>query len=160
MPQKSVYKKIQLDDSKKLHRELSIYREGTIHHINIQDESHVTYASLAISAHNYAALFHYGIIERLNALPFISETNNGLDSWDEAILPHAMLNQLTELLTNELKSLEQKEDENIMLGWVEKPEKISFWRQIHITEFRGFMTELIVFCNSAITRSYDIEFIL
>ena len=107
-----------------------------------------------------ALLLPLTIMLRLNALPFISETNNGLDSWDEAILPNAMLNQLTELLTNELKSLAQKEDENIMLGWVEKPEKISFWRQIHITEFKGFMTELIEFCNSAITRSYDIEFIL
>ena len=86
-----------IDDNSLIHRELSIYRSGTINRVRLQDRSYNTYASLEIDAHNYAAFFHYGLPELLNSLPFISESNNGLDSWDEAFLHNSSLGSMSKI---------------------------------------------------------------
>jgi hypothetical protein len=156
----SVYKKIQLQDNNPLHKELSIYREGTVHQIDIEDSKHTIYESLSISAHDYTALFHYGIVERLNTLKFISETDHGLDSWDEAILPKSEVAKLIDLLQKELTELEEKSHENVMVGWVDDPEKISFWRQIDTDNFKRFLIRLINFTENALKSNRDMEFVM
>jgi hypothetical protein len=71
--------RILINDSNPEHRKLSIYRTGIINRVRLQDKTYTIYHSLDIDAHNYAALFHYGLVESLNKLPFLSETSNGLD---------------------------------------------------------------------------------
>lgn len=157
---KTIYKKIQLNDNNPTHQELSIYREGDVYQVNIKNPSPTPYASLHISAHHYTALFHYGLVERFNSLTFISETNNGLDSWDEAILPHSQLKPFLDMLKKELESLQTMSDENVMIGWIEEPEKISFWRKIKIEQFKAFVLALIDFTEEALEKERDLEFVL
>jgi len=160
MSSTSVYKKIYLDDERAEHRELSIYRKGNINAIRLNDEGYAVYQAFVISAHNYAALFHYDSIAALNALPFISETENGLDSWDEAYLPNALLEKMRSILQDELQRLKKAENEEVMLGWQDSPEKISYWRVISPSDFSSFLTALIAFVNDAKASGYDLEFVM
>jgi len=160
MSSTSVYKKIYLDDERAEHRELSIYRKGNINAIRLNDEGYAVYQAFVISAHNYAALFHYDSIAALNALPFISETENGLDSWDEAYLPNALLEKMRSILQDELQRLKKAENEEVMLGWQDSPEKISYWRVISPSDFCSFLTALIAFVNDAKASGYDLEFVM
>ncbi|ACF12769.1 conserved hypothetical protein [Chloroherpeton thalassium ATCC 35110] len=155
-----MYRKIFIDDENAAHRELSIYRKGHVNAIRLNDEGYFVYQSLPISAHNYAALFHYNSIDALNALPFISETKNGLDSWDEAYLPNTLLEKLIGILGDELDAHRETKPEEIMLGWQDSPEKISYWRVISPTEFCSFLESLMAFVKEAQTTGYDLEFIL
>lgn len=160
MPSFDSYKKIWLDDTLPEHWELSIYRKGTVNFIRLTDQSYTVYNALAISAHDYAALFHFSIIEELNALPFISETNNGLDSWDESFLPNSHIARMIVILKDALTKLTRSQDEDIMLGWQDAPEKLSYWRRITVCDFRKFLEKLITFSEEALAGNYDLEFIL
>jgi len=112
---------ILIDDKNPVHRELSIYRTGEISRIRLSDTEYRTYGTLAISAHNHTALFHFDLIESLNALPFISETGQGLDSWDEAFLDHSQLEKMLGILREAERKIEPEKKEKALLGWHDKP---------------------------------------
>ncbi|NTW49420.1 MAG: hypothetical protein HGB19_06785 [Chlorobiales bacterium] len=160
MQSRDSYKKIWIDDALAEHRELSIYRKGTVNFVRLTDQAYTVYNSFAIPAHDYAALFHFGIIEELNALPFLSETDNGLDSWDESFLPNSHIGRMVQILNAALAKLSVAQDEEIMLGWQDAPEKLSYWRKITAEDFREFLEKLIGFCEEALRDGYDLEFIM
>lgn len=151
---------ILIDDRNELHRELPIYRTGKVGAVRLSDSEYMVYRSLDICAHDMAALFHYGVIEALNALPFISEANNGLDSWDEAFLPSGNINAMTGIIDNCMDAISGKKTEHILLGWQDDPERIAYWREIDPEQTIGFLRKLLDFAASAAEKGYDLEFIL
>jgi hypothetical protein len=151
---------ILIDDSNPLHRELPIYRAGQVGTVRLADSDYRVYESIGITAHDMAALFHYGIIEALNALPFISEANNGLDSWDEAFLPSNRIPDLAGILRESVKSLSGREPERVLLGWQDDPGRIAYWREIDPERTVAFLDRLIAFAEQAAAQGCDLEFIL
>lgn len=151
---------ILLDDQNPLHRDLPIYRKGTIGTVKLADKSYKVYDSLEISAHDYTALFHYGVIEQLNALPFISESNNGLDSWDEAFLPSGAINRMIEIIDEFVGEISGKSPEKVMLGWQDDPERIAYWREIDPEKTIDFLRKFQEFAAKVQEEEYDLEFIL
>ncbi|MEI6639795.1 MAG: hypothetical protein FDX02_07490 [Chlorobium sp.] len=151
---------ILIDDKSPIHRELSIYRTGTINRVRLQDTSYKTYASLEIDAHNYAAFFHYGLPELLNRLPFISESNNGLDSWDESFLHNSSLGSMKKIVDEKMASIDLEHHETILLGWHDKPVGVAYVRDIDPGRFVGFLGKLRVFVDESAEGGCDLEFIL
>ncbi len=148
-----------IDDANPAHRELSIYRTGEINRIRLSDKTYSVYARFKVTAHNHTALFHYGIVESLDVLPFISETGHGLDSWDEAFLHHSQLGKMLALLKEGEKSIDPKRTEKALLGWHDTP-AAAYWRKIDPKEFLSFLDELKTFVSETIKGGYDLEFIL
>jgi len=151
---------ILLDDQNPLHRELPIYRSGKIGAVRLADKSYKVYDSMEISAHDYTALFHYGVIEQLNALPFISESNNGLDSWDEAFLPSGAIGRMIEIIDEFVGEISGKSPEKVMLGWQDEPERIAYWREIDPEKTIDFLRKFQEFAAKVQEEEYDLEFIL
>ncbi|HHE31846.1 MAG TPA: hypothetical protein ENL07_04265 [Chlorobaculum parvum] len=151
---------ILLNDQNPLHRELPICRSGKIGTIRLADKNYKVYDSMEISAHDYTALFHYGVIEQLNALPFISESNNGLDSWDEAFLPSGSIGKMIEIIDGCIVEIGGKSPEKVMLGWQDDPERIAYWREIDPERTIDFLRNLKDFSAKTLDRGYDLEFIL
>jgi len=151
---------ILLDDQNPLHRELPIYRAGQVGAVRLSDAEYKVYDSLEIPAHDHTALFHYGLIEQLNALPFISESNNGLDSWDEAFLPTGAIGRMIEIIGEFVGEISGKTPEKVMLGWQDDPERIAYWREIDPDRTIGFLQKLKKFAEKAADGRYDLEFIL
>jgi hypothetical protein len=151
---------ILVDDTNSLHRELPIYRTGQTGAVRLADSSYKVYRSMEISAHDLAAMFHYGLIEALNTLPFISEANNGLDSWDEAFLPSSHIPALVRILDDFIALLKTKAPEKVMLGWQDDPERIAYWRSIDPEQATTFLLKLKQFALEASSGNFDLEFIL
>jgi len=151
---------IVIDDENRTHRELSIYRTGEIHLVRLTDKEYRTYGTLEISAHDHSALFHFGIVEALNELPFISETGHGLDSWDEAFLHRTSIAKMLSILDRCKASIEQEKEETVLLGWHDKPVPAAYWRKIEPRKFLHFTGELQSFAEKALAEEYDLEFIL
>ncbi|TNJ36814.1 hypothetical protein FGF66_11335 [Chlorobaculum thiosulfatiphilum] len=151
---------ILIDDQNSLHRELPIYRTGQVGAVRLSDGEYKVYDSLEINARDYAALFHYGVIELLNALPFISESKNGLDSWDEAFLASANIEAMTGILDKSIENIAGKSPERIMLGWQDDPEPVAYWREIDPASTLDLLRNLRDFAAKATAKSYDLEFIL
>jgi hypothetical protein len=151
---------ILIDDSNPEHRELSICRTGTLNRVRLGDGGYHAYASLSIDGHDYAALFHYGIVEACGALPFISESGNGLDSWDEAYLPSGSLNRLRRIIGEAAGSVDPGKEETILLGWQDQPAAIAWLRRIEPQKFLGFIETLLGFIEESERDGYDLEFIL
>ena len=151
---------ILIDDRNPLHRELPIYRAGQIGTVKLGDKEYKVYGSIDICAHDMAALFHYGVIEALNALPFISEANNGLDSWDEAFLPSASIQPMTKIIDGFIETIGTKSPEKVMLGWQDDPERIAYWRALDPQKSVDFLVKLRDFSEEAAAEGYDLEFIL
>ena len=151
---------ILIDDQNPLHRELPIYRAGEAGAVRLSDSEYKVYDSMEINAHDYAALFHYGVIEALNALPFISESKNGLDSWDEAFLASANIAAMLTIIDNCIEKIAGKNPERIVLGWQDDPERIAYWREIDPANTLDFLRKLRDFAAKAAADGYDLEFIL
>lgn len=151
---------ILLDDQNPLHRELPIYRSGNIGAVKLADKRYKVYDSMEISAHDYTALFHYGVIEQLNALPFISESNNGLDSWDEAFLPTEAIGRMNKIIERCMSDIDGGSTEKVMLGWQDDPERIAYWREINPDRTIEFLRKLKNFAEKTEDGGYDLEFIL
>ena len=151
---------ILINDSNSEHRELSIYRTGTVNRIRLQDKTYTTYNSLAIDAHDYAAFFHYGIAEALNKLPFLSENNNGLDSWDEAFLHNSSLKSMIGIIDERITAIDPENKETILLGWQDQPLRLAYLREIDPTKFRAFLVLLKQFIEKSEAQGCDLEFIL
>jgi hypothetical protein len=151
---------ILIDDSNPLHRELPIYRTGQVGTVRLADNDYKVYSSIEISAHDYAALFHYRIVEAINELPFISESKNGLDSWDEAFLPSGNIGAMVRIIGECMRQVTEKEPERILLGWQDDPERIGYWRAIDPVRTVGFLGRLRDFASAAASEGYDLEFIL
>ena len=149
-----------IDDNNPAHRELSIYRTGAISRVRLTDSTYRTYGTLELSAHNHTALFHYGIVESLNELPFVSETGHGLDSWDEAFLHHTQLERLLSILDAEKKKIPPEKKEKTLLGWHDSPVAAAYWRTIYPLEFLSFLETMERFVKEAVKDGYDLEFIL
>ncbi|UZJ41123.1 hypothetical protein OO006_12360 [Prosthecochloris sp. SCSIO W1101] len=149
-----------IDDANPAHRELSIYRTGAINRVCLNDSDYRTYGTLEISAHNHTALFHFGIVESLNELPFVSETGHGLDSWDEAFLHHSQLEKMLSILTKAEQKIEPQKKEKALLGWHDTPIAAAYWRTIDPKEFLTFFNKLKTFVSETIEKDYDLEFIL
>ena len=149
---------ILLDDNNPEHRELSICRTGTINRINLNDSKYQVYASFCIDVHNYAALFHYGIIEAMNELHFISESGNGLDSWDEAFLHHSALSALLPIIRRCCESIDPQKKETILLGWQNQPVGVAWLRMIDPVKTAGFLRDFDTFIVES--EGFDLEFIL
>ncbi len=149
-----------LDDAKAEHRELAIWRSGEINEVRLSDTEYKVYHRLELSAHNHTALFHYGIVEALNQLPFISESGHGLDSWDEAFLPTALLPKMEEILQKCMEEIEPGSISKVMLGWHEEPVAVAYWRLVSSDEVRRFMHELMRFAREAAAAGHDLEWIL
>lgn len=151
---------ILIDDSKPEHRKLSICRTGTINRVRLGDSGYRAYATLEIDAHDCASLFHYGIVEACNTLPFVSESGNGLDSWDEAYLPNGNLRSLNNIIGEAAEKIDPGIEETILLGWQDKPAAIAWLRRIDPQKFLGFIETLISFIEESEQGGYDMEFIL
>ncbi|MBF0586908.1 hypothetical protein INT08_06085 [Prosthecochloris sp. N3] len=149
-----------LDDSNAEHRELAIHREGEVHLVRLTDTAYTTYGTLCISATDHTALFHYGIVEALNTLPFISESGHGLDSWDEAFLHHSRIDSMLSILDEQRKQIEPDRAENVLLGWHREPVAVAYWRKIESSRFLSFLDRLHAFAEEARQGGYDLEFIL
>jgi len=152
--------RILIDDDNPLHRELSIYRTGTINRVRLQDVSYKAYSSLEIDAHNYAAFFYYGLPELLNSLPFISESGNGLDSWDEAFLHNSALERMIIIIEERMVAIDAKQHETILLGWHDQPVGVAYVREIDPTGFLEFLETLKAFVAESTEEGYDLEFLL
>ncbi len=151
---------IQIDDTNPLHRELPIYRTGSVGAVRLSDAAYQVYDTLDINAHDMAALFHYGVVEALNSLRFISESDNGLDSWDEAFLPAAQIGGMVEILEGFLPAIAGRATERVLLGWQDDPEKIAYWRSLDPERAAAFVGELRDFACQAAANGHDLEFIL
>lgn len=149
-----------IDDTNPLHRELPIYRQGSINRIALKDDTYTTYGSIGIDAHNYAAFFHYHIPEALNDLPFLSESGNGLESWDEAYLHNHSLHGMIRILEQCLPSIRTAAAERIVLGWHERPVPVGYVRDIDPLQFVRFLEALVVFAKESAESGKDLEFIL
>ncbi len=151
---------ILINDSNPEHCELSIYRTGKINRVKLQDQTYITYHSLEIKAHDYAALFHYGISEALNKLPFLSESNNGLDSWDEAFLHNSSLASMNSIIDESIFSINPDKKEVILLGWQDEPLPVAYLREIYPARFLDFLAKLKLFVTESDIQGCDLEFIL
>jgi hypothetical protein len=151
---------ILIDDSNPEHYELSIYRTGKINRVRLLDKTYKTYCSLEIEAHNYAAFFHYGIAEALNKLPFLSESNNGLDSWDEAFLHNSSLSSMNRIIDERITSINLEKKEIILLGWQDEPVGVAYLREIDPARFLDFIKILKLFVAESEVQRCDLEFIL
>ncbi len=152
--------RILFDDNNPEHLELSIYRTGRINRVRLQDKSYKTYCSLEIGAHDYAAFFHYDLPEVLNRLPFISESGNGLDSWDEAFLHHSSLESMSQIIAERMASIDTEHHEIILLGWQDQPVGVAYFREIDPARFLDFLGKLRAFVDESVTEGCDLEFIL
>jgi hypothetical protein len=151
---------ILINDSNPEHRELSIYRTGKVNRVRLQDTTYTTYHSLEIDAHNYAAFFHYGIAEALNKLPFLSESSNGLDSWDEAFLHNSGLESMNRIIDECTATINPEKKEIILLGWHDQPLRVAYLREIDPARFLAFITTLKQFVEESEAQGCDLEFIL
>lgn len=151
---------ILIDDSKPEHRELSICRSGSINQVRLSDKNYTAWASLPVDAHDYAALFHYGIIEACSILPFISESGNGLDSWDESYLPNGSLKSLRAIIAEKAGNIDPEKEETILLGWQDQPVPIAWLRRIDPRKTLAFIGTLLEFIENSQSGGYDMEFIL
>ncbi len=151
---------ILIDDANPAHRELSIYRTGTINRVRLTDSDYRTYGTLEISAHDHTGLFHFDIVESLNELPFVSETGHGLDSWDEAFLHHSQLEKMLPILREAEKKIDAEKKEKALLGWQDSPVATAYWRTIDPEAFLSFLNALKTFVSDTIKEGYDLEFIL
>ncbi|MEI8186743.1 MAG: hypothetical protein WCG19_08600 [Chlorobiaceae bacterium] len=152
--------RILINDSNPEHRKLSIYRTGIINRVRLQDKTYTIYHSLDIDAHNYAALFHYGLVESLNKLPFLSETSNGLDSWDEAFLHNSSLESMKSIVDECLAAINPEKKDIILLGWHDEPLRVAYLREIEHAKFFTFIDTLRQFVEESRAEGCDLEFIL
>ncbi|MBC8043861.1 MAG: hypothetical protein IAF08_10515 [Rhizobacter sp.] len=159
-PDTRQYRKVFLDESVEDHRSLAIYRTGTVNAVRLADADYVIYESLSIPVRVYAALFHFGVIDALNKLHFVSETGNGLDSWDEAYLDHAQIPALLQILNDAGLRRREIPDEEVMLGWQDAPELVSYWIRVSSGETEVFLESLKNFVERAALKRCDVEFIL
>lgn len=151
---------ILLDDNNPVHVELPIYRTGKVGTVRLSDSRYAVYSTLEINAHDYAALFHYGVVEELNALPFIAESGNGLDSWDESFLPSASIGALIRIVERCIGRIADEKSVRIVLGWQDDPERIAYWRELRPEAFALFLRKLVDFAAGAESEGLDLEFIL
>jgi hypothetical protein len=151
---------ILINDSNPEHRELSIYRTGKVNRIRLQDTTYTTYNSLEMDGHNYAAFFHYGIAEALNKLPFLSESSNGLDSWDEAFLHNSSLQSMIRIIDECSATINPEKKEIILLGWHDQPLRVAYLREIDPARFLAFISTLKQFVEESQAQGCDLEFIL
>jgi hypothetical protein len=151
---------ILIDDNNAEHRRLSIYRTGKINRVRLEDKAYKIYGSIEIDAHNYAAFFHYGFPEALNTLPFFSESNNGLDSWDEAFLHTSSLALMNKIIAEHLKSINPEKKEMILLGWQDQPVGVAYLRDLDPARFFVFLKALRQFIAESEADGYDLEFML
>ncbi len=151
---------ILIDDNNAAHRDLSIYRNGQINRIRLRDTIYKIYHSIEIGAPDYAAFFHYGFPEALNQLPFISESNNGLDSWDEAFLHNSSLAMMNTILGECATAINPKKHEMILLGWQDQPVGVAYLRDLDPARFLAFLGTLRQFVSESEAEGYDLEFIL
>jgi hypothetical protein len=151
---------ILIDDNNAEHRSLSIYRTGRVNRVRLEDKAYKIYSSIEIDAHDYAAFFHYGFPEALNRLPFISESNNGLDSWDEAFLHNSSLALLNNIIGELLTTINTESKEMILLGWQDQPVGVAYLRDIDPARFLDFLKTFRTFTAMAGAEGYDLEFML
>ncbi|NMW22496.1 MAG: hypothetical protein HKK67_12895 [Chlorobiaceae bacterium] len=151
---------ILINDNNPEHRELSIYRTGKINRVRLLDKTYTTYNSLEIDAHDYAAFFHYGMTEALNKLPFISESSNGLDSWDEAFLHNSSLVSMNRIIDECIASINPENREKVLLGWQDQPHTVAYLREIDPARFLAFIAALKQFVEESEADECDLEFIL
>ncbi len=151
---------IVIDDTNPEHLALSICRTGKINRVRLGDNAYTTYGTIGIDAHDYAALFHYGIVEALNRLPFISETGNGLDSWDEAFLSNSSIWGMLNILETCASTIDTEAKERILLGWQDQPVGVAYLRDIDPAKFLTFLGELGTFLEESAAEGYDLEFLL
>ncbi|MFZ4524718.1 MAG: hypothetical protein ACOYOE_03990 [Chlorobium sp.] len=151
---------ILLDDNNPEHQELSIYRTGRINRVRLQDKSYKTYSSIEIDAHDYAAFFHYGLPEVLNRLPFMSESGNGLDSWDEAFLHHSSLGSMNQIIDEQMALMQNERHEIILLGWQDQPVGVAYFRDLDPARFMVFLGKLSEFVEESAETGCDLEFML
>jgi hypothetical protein len=149
-----------INDSNPEHRELSIYRTGKVNRVKLHDKTYTTYSSLAMDGHDYAAFFYYGIAEALNKLPFLSESNNGLDSWDEAFLHNSSLASMNRILDECTTTINPEKKETILLGWHDQPLRVAYLREIDPAKFLAFIARLKQFVEESEASGCDLEFIL
>jgi hypothetical protein len=151
---------ILIDDTNPEHLALSICRTGKINRVKLDDSSYHTYGTLEIGAHDYAALFHYGITEALNRLSFISESGNGLDSWDEAFLHNNSLSTMQQVIETCASAINPEAGERILLGWQDQPVGIAYLRDINPAGFLSFLESLRKFAGESAREGFDLEFLL
>ena len=151
---------ILIDDNNAEHRDLSIYRTGKINRVRLEDKAYKIYSSIDIDAHDYAAFFHYGFPEALNTLPFLSESNNGLDSWDEAFLHNSSLARMNSMINERLKSINPETKEMILLGWQDQPIGVAYLRELNPAKFLAFLQTLMQFIAESEAEWFDLEFML
>ena len=151
---------IVIDDNNAEHRDLSIYRIGRINRIRLEDKIYKIYHSLDIGAPDYAAFFHYGFPEALNQLPFLSESNNGLDSWDEAFLHNSSLAMMNTIIDACVTAINPEKHEMILLGWQDQPVGVAYLRDLDPARFLAFLRTLRQFIAESEAEGYDLEFIL
>ncbi len=149
-----------INDSNPEHLELSIYRIGKVNRVKLHDKTYTTYSSLAMDGHDYAAFFYYGIAEALNKLPFLSESNNGLDSWDEAFLHNSSLASMNRILDECTAEIDPEKKEMILLGWHDQPLRVAYLREIDPAKFLAFIATLKQFVEESEALGCDLEFIL
>jgi hypothetical protein len=149
-----------IDDNNPEHRELSICRTGSINRVRLQDKAYKTYCSIEICAHDYAAFFHYGLAEALNTLSFISESGNGLDSWDEAFLHNSSLPSMNRIIGECMAGIDPEKNEKILLGWQDQPAAVAYLRNIETGKFLAFLGTLVQFVEESAAEGCDLEFIL
>ena len=151
---------ILINDNNAEHRDLSIYRTGKINRVRLDDKAYKIYSSIDIDAHDYAAFFHYGFPEALNTLPFLSESNNGLDSWDEAFLHNSSLARMNSMIDERLKSINPETKEMILLGWQDQPIGVAYLRELNPAKFLAFLQTLMQFIAESEAEGFDLEFML
>jgi hypothetical protein len=151
---------ILIDDNNPEHRELSIYRTGRINRVRLQDTEYNIYHSIEIGAHDYAALFHYGFPELFNQLPFLSESGNGFDSWDEAFLHNSSLAIMNRIIDERMKSINPEKKEMILLGWQDQPVGVAYLRDLEPVGFLAFLATLSQFVAESDAEGFDLEFLL
>jgi hypothetical protein len=151
---------ILIDDNNAEHRNLSIYRTGKINRVRLEDKAYKIYSSIEIDAHDYAAFFHYGFPEALNTLPFLSESKNGLDSWDEAFLHTSSLSLMNKIIDEHLKGINPEQKEMILLGWQDQPVGVAYLRDLDPARFLAFLKTLRQFVAESEAEGYDLEFML
>ncbi|ACF44779.1 hypothetical protein [Pelodictyon phaeoclathratiforme] len=149
---------ILIDDNNAEHRDLSIYRTGRINRVRLQDKAYTIYSTIELDAHDYAAIFHYGIVEAMNELHFISESGNGLDSWDEAFLHHSALSALLRIIRRCSEGIDPQKKETILLGWQNQPVGVAWLRLIDPVKTAAFLRKFDTFIVES--EGYDLEFIL
>lgn len=104
--------------------------------------------------------FYYGIAEALNKLPFLSESNNGLDSWDEAFLHNSNLSSMNRILDECTAEVDPEKKEIILLGWHDQPLRVAYLREIDPAKFLAFIASLKRFIEESEPKGCDLEFIL